>query len=114
MSTQNKRRPRRSQIKQAIQNDVANKTQVKDNRSFIRKLISDDNDINEMSIGGFVAFGLFVIIVVADVVAPSLNISDVYIGHLITLIISFFGIGGGVKGFKALSRKVVSYEIPED
>ena len=113
MSDLNSKRPAtKVEAKEIIKKEVEAKKQKK-HKNFVRQLISDNNDINESSIAGFICFILFVIIIVADIISVKPVVGEIYVKHLVTLIVAFFGVGGAVKGFKEMARKTVTYEVPE-
>lgn len=63
----------------------------------LRAFISDNNDINELSIAGLVGLVLFIIAFVLDNLVGGIEIKEFWINHFVNIILVCFGAAGGVK-----------------
>ena len=74
-------------------------------KKMLRAFISDKNDINELSIAGLVGVVLFVIAFVLDNLVVGVSIKELWVTHLVNIILVCFGAAGGVKiGGKFLNK----------
>ena len=99
----------KAEIQQVV--EVVNRQEEK-KQNFFRELISDNNRINEASLIGTICFAIFIIVVIADVFFPALNVEKSLISHLVLLITGCFGIGAA-KSYREIAKKTVIFEKPE-
>ena len=83
-----------------------------DKRNFIRQLVSDNNNINEGSLVGLIAFVLLITIILADIFFKGFDVPEVYITPLVGIIVGGLGIGGA-KSYREVLKKTVTFEKPE-
>lgn len=69
----------------------------------LMKIFKDDNDWNEKSIIGFIAFGVMILVIVADLLCNFLNVdftvTEFTYSSFLTLVLGCFGIGSAEKIF---------------